>query len=41
LVNSSFSAIARTSAVLVMPVAIVCPSFVWYCHGLTIASPRP
>jgi hypothetical protein len=30
LVNSSFSAIVRTSAVLVMPVAIVCPSFVWY-----------
>src|SRR3984957_20554096 len=42
LVNSSFSAIVRTSAVLVMPVAIVCPSFlcvISWAHGHVL--PRP
>src|ERR1700685_4238531 len=33
LVNSSFSARVRTSAVLVMPVAILCPSFSCYFMG--------
>jgi hypothetical protein len=40
-VNSSFSAIVRTSAVLVMPVAILCPSFLCYfmAHGSGVPHP--
>src|SRR6201996_7915845 len=42
LVNSSFSANVRTSAVLVKPVAILCPSFLGLFHGpIGSAIPHP